>query len=69
LKLSIVDIALFDMLDVQTHLHTEILDNFPELKAFKEKIAALPEINAYLNSSRRKVYFCSCFNSPLGRRR
>ncbi|TKR81360.1 hypothetical protein L596_015242 [Steinernema carpocapsae] len=47
-KISYVDYTLFEELDVMLVLDTHFLDNFALLKAFHERMAARPNLKAYL---------------------
>jgi len=53
-RLSVADIALFDILDIHTILKPDCLDNFQPLKSFKKKIEQSSKIDEYLKSNRRR---------------
>lgn len=53
-KITIADIQLFDLLDIHApFIGKELAKFYPALLDFHGRIAALPEISAYLKSSRR----------------
>ena len=54
-QISVGDITVFDVIQVMcTALFPKALDNFPNLKAHQEKIRALPNIAAYMESDAYK---------------
>jgi len=50
---SIGDAAVFDILDLQLRIWNDILDKYPLLKDFYQRVASRPNIAAYLKSDKR----------------
>eukprot|EP01096_Ripella_sp_DP13-Kostka_P003750 TRINITY_DN155_c0_g1_i1.p1 TRINITY_DN155_c0_g1~~TRINITY_DN155_c0_g1_i1.p1 ORF type:complete len:240 (-),score=105.75 TRINITY_DN155_c0_g1_i1:30-689(-) len=51
-KISFPDFVLYELLDQNKCMEPTVLDNFPKLQAFTQRIEALPNIAAYMSSDR-----------------
>jgi len=52
-EFTVADAAWFDMIDNHLRIWSNFLDQFPQSKAFFERVRSRPNIAAYLKSSRR----------------
>ncbi|GBN57159.1 Glutathione S-transferase Mu 1 [Araneus ventricosus] len=55
-ELTYVDFMVYENLDFYRLFHATVLDDFPTLKAYFNRVKNLPEMQKYLNSSRFKAW-------------
>jgi hypothetical protein len=48
LQLTLADLAVYDVMEIHTRDYPDLIKGFPELLTHRKKIAATPNIKAYL---------------------